>query len=239
MEVEIRTPQTEESPKDQKEKKSKASSGSPPAETGSLSSSLTSPGIKPDPSNFEVKHPLQHRWTLWFDNPGKKTSQASWADHLRQIMTIDTVEDFWRLQNNIVPASGLALGSNYHFFKEKIEPKWEDPANSKGGKWVVTIPSKNRREYLDRLWLWTLLACIGEVWEEEDEICGCVVSIRKTQDKVALWTKSGNDEGKTVRVGRRLKQVLELQDNTMLGYQVHSDALARNSSFGNQSRYKL
>ena len=49
-----------------------------------------------DPSNFNVKHPLQNKWTMWYDNPGKKTSQASWGDHLRQIASFDTVEDFWR-----------------------------------------------------------------------------------------------------------------------------------------------
>lgn len=62
-----------------------------------------------DPTNFTIKHPLQHRWTLWYDNPGKKTSQESWGSHLKQIVSFDTVstppgvtlisaqvEDFWR-----------------------------------------------------------------------------------------------------------------------------------------------
>ena len=61
----------------------------PPTSSGSSSSSE----IPPEP---EVKHPLQNRWTLWFDNPGRKASQQSWADHLRIIQTFDTVEDFWR-----------------------------------------------------------------------------------------------------------------------------------------------
>lgn len=208
-------------------------------EKGKLNASSGSVPNDEPKEGFDVKHPLQHRWTLWFDNPGKKTSQDKWAEHLRQIMTVDTVEDFWRLHNNIVSASGLAAGSNYHFFKENIEPKWEDSANAKGGKWVVTIPSKARSSSLDRLWLWTLLACIGEVFEDEDEICGCVVSIRKAQDKIALWTRNSQDEAATVRVGRRLKQALELQDNASLGYQVHIDSIAHNSSFGNTNRYKL
>jgi len=25
-----------------------------------------------DPANFQTKHPLQNRWTWWYDNPGKK-----------------------------------------------------------------------------------------------------------------------------------------------------------------------
>ncbi len=49
-----------------------------------------------DPNNFTIKHPLQNRWTLWYDNPGKQTSQASWANSLKKIVTFDTVcMDTW------------------------------------------------------------------------------------------------------------------------------------------------
>ena len=47
-----------------------------------------------DPQNFTIKHPLQNSWTLWYDNPGKKTSQTSWAEGLKKIVTFDTVSDF-------------------------------------------------------------------------------------------------------------------------------------------------
>jgi len=37
-----------------------------------------------DPINYNIKHPLQSTWVMWYDNPGKKTSQASWADNLKK-----------------------------------------------------------------------------------------------------------------------------------------------------------
>jgi translation initiation factor 4E len=46
--------------------------------------------------DYSTKHPLQNTWTLWFDNPGKKANAQSWADNLKEIISIDTVEDFWR-----------------------------------------------------------------------------------------------------------------------------------------------
>jgi len=190
-----------------------------------------------DPSNFNVKHPLQNRWTMWYDNPGKKTSQASWGDHLRQIATFDTVEDFWRLFNNIQPPSGLLQGSNYHLFKEGIEPKWEDKRNSRGGKWVFSLPNK-RREDIDKLWLWTVLALIGESFTEEDEVCGAVVSTRKGADKIAVWTADLND-GVTIQIGRQLKNVLEIKDSDPLGFQSHSDCMRRGSSFNNACKYTV
>jgi hypothetical protein len=48
-----------------------------------------------------------------------------------------------------------------------------------------------------------MLACIGEVLEDEgaDEICGCVVNIRKNPDKINLWTSSGHNDEAILRIG--------------------------------------
>jgi translation initiation factor 4E len=191
-----------------------------------------------DSVNFNVKHPLQHRWTLWYDCAGKKVVQSAWGDQLRKVVTVDTVEDFWGLYNNIIPASKLSVGANYHLFKEGIEPKWEDETNAKGGKWLTVLPAKARTNgSLDKLWLWSLLACIGEAFDDENEICGCVVSIRKGGDKIALWTRTSSLEAVQKRIGVQFKAALELQEP--LQYQSHADAMRRGSSFSNRARYEL
>jgi len=211
------------------------------AENNGTIPEATSSGIGTfDPSNFQVKHPLQNRWTWWFDNPGRKTSQSSWGEFLKPIMSFDTVEDFWRLYNNIHPPSQLPSGSDYHLFKDHIEPKWEDPANQKGGKWVVTFPTKNRKDTMDKVYLYLILACIGEGFNEghNDEICGCVVSVRKNQDKIALWTKNANNHDAVKGIGKHLRRILEIPDNVTLGYQAHYEAQKNNSSFNNRSQYE-
>ena len=48
-----------------------------------------------DPINFNVKHPLQDRWTFWFDNPAKRATSKDWGDNLKAVITVDSVEDFW------------------------------------------------------------------------------------------------------------------------------------------------
>ena len=48
-----------------------------------------------DHLNYNVKHPLHNAWTLWFDNPGKKANTQSWSQNLKEIVTVETVEDFW------------------------------------------------------------------------------------------------------------------------------------------------
>jgi Eukaryotic initiation factor 4E len=40
-------------------------------------------------------HPLEHSWTLWFDNPLGKHKNAQWGSTIRPVFTFNTVEDFW------------------------------------------------------------------------------------------------------------------------------------------------
>lgn len=46
-------------------------------------------------SSEAKKHPLEHAWTFWFDNPNGKQKQATWGSSLRPVYTFQTVEDFW------------------------------------------------------------------------------------------------------------------------------------------------
>lgn len=189
-----------------------------------------------EPSNFSVKHPLQNGWTIWYDNPGKRSNQASWGDHLKKITTFGTVEDFWRVFNNLKPASALAQGSNYHIFKENIEPKWEDPVNSRGGKWTVSIPPKSRVSSLDQMWLFTILSCIGETFLSPDDVCGMVVSVRKAGDRVQIWTRDATNEQACRDIGRSLKECLELPANNIIGYQSHADSMKKSNT---KNRYEV
>ncbi len=63
------------------------------------------------------------------------------------------------LYNNIKPPSWLGPNTDFHLFKEGVEPKWEDPTCEHGGKWTVLIPrSPNNKQTLDTYWLnavWT------------------------------------------------------------------------------------
>ncbi|KAG0006609.1 eukaryotic translation initiation factor 4E [Modicella reniformis] len=171
-----------------------------------------------DPVNFNAKHPLHNSWTFWFDNPGKKSTVSTWEQSLKELITIDTVEDFWGVYNNIMKACDLALNSNYHLFKQGIKPMWEDPANKRGGKWSIQLPRKAVNE-IDSIWLNTMLACIGEAFEHEEEVCGTVVSVRKGLFRIALWTRSSDNQEKAMSVGRTFKSSANI-DGT-LEFQSH------------------
>lgn len=193
-----------------------------------------------------TKHPLQHSWTLYFDNPALKGRKQSnnWEESLEKIYIIKTIEDFWGVWNNILKPQEIPTGSTYHFFKDGIKPMWEDPENKAGGKWVYVVP-KQQRDRLNGLWLHSMLCMIGEQFDEVDgtndntQVTGAVFSCRNRADKMALWTKNAEEPITCRRIGNKFKSLLECQASASLGYQGHQDALRRNSSFTNSNKYTV
>ncbi|GAB2210424.1 hypothetical protein Droror1_Dr00015690 [Drosera rotundifolia] len=122
------------------------------------------------------------------------------------------------LYNNIHHPSKLAAGADFHCFKHKIEPKWEDPICANGGKW--TIPFNRGKS--DTSWLYTLLAMIGEQFDYGSEICGVVVNVRNRQEKIALWTKNAANEAAQLSIGHQWKKSLDY--NETIGFIFHEDA---------------
>mmetsp|Transcript_4852 Transcript_4852/g.30967 ORF Transcript_4852/g.30967 Transcript_4852/m.30967 type:complete len:171 (-) Transcript_4852:2386-2898(-) len=154
-----------------------------------------------------------------------KQNPSNWGSSMRQVITFATVEEFWGVYNNIVPPSRLGHGTDFHLFKEGIKPEWEDPACAQGGKWTINVPkSGGGKAILDTWWLHTMLALIGEQFNETDEICGAVLSVRNRQDRVAVWTKTASNEAAQLSIGRQIKQVLDVGDNTQIGYLTFQDA---------------
>lgn len=187
-------------------------------------------------------HPLEYEWTFWYDKrpaTGKrmKGEQDSYESNLRPIGTFSTVEDFWRYYNHLVKPSKLEINSNYHFFKDGIKPMWEDSANSKGGKWVLTFKDKN---LLDGCWENVVLGMIGETLDIDNEICGAVISRRKAGDRIALWNKTKDNETAILGIGRKLKALLGVDPNKVnSSYQSHEDSMKSGASYSNPSRYSL
>ncbi|KAJ8531518.1 hypothetical protein K7X08_026952 [Anisodus acutangulus] len=180
-----------------------------------------------------TKHQLEHSWTFWFD-PMATSRQVPWGSSLRSIYTFSTVEDFWGAYNNIHPPSKLVVGADFHCFKNKIEPKWEDPVCANGGTWKINFA---KGKTADTSWLNTLLAMIGHQFDHGDEICGAVVSVRGSKgDKIALWTKNAANETAQVSIGKQWKQFLDC--SYKIDFTFHDDAAQRVNK-GVKNRYTV
>jgi len=189
--------------------------------------------LKALPFDPTVRHPLKTAWTLWYDDSlaaGKRPPTDTWGAQIKEVFTFDTVEDFWRLFNNVAPPSNLGLGCTYNVFRKGIEPKWEDPNNAQGGRWTIIVQKKDRH-MLDKLWLWLLLGCIGETIDEEDQLCGAVINIRKGQEKLSIWTKDAENRDACIKMGQNFKKVLELPAEFPCGYSVHLGKNSRNNKY--------
>ncbi|ESK87644.1 eukaryotic translation initiation factor 4e class ii [Moniliophthora roreri MCA 2997] len=213
--------------------------GSPKPPEPELIEDPKTPGLQMKPP----EHPLQHSWTIYHDTKAKvpftptpqsadgsaATAFAAADQHeyeagLTVIGTFTTVEQFCRYFNWLKPPSKLERNSNYHLFKAPIKPMWEDPANANGGKWVLTM--KNNPNLLDRCWNWVAMALVGEELEEDqDEICGAVVSLRSKVDRIQVWTRSKEDVEKINGIGRKLVKLLDVgeKDNIGLEFQYNTD----------------
>lgn len=179
-----------------------------------------------DEEELEKTHPLQFAWCMFYNPPQKKG--GTWTNNVKDIMTFRSVEEFWGLFNNLVPPSRLQLGSNYHMFKDGIQPEWEDKANAKGGKWVINF---KKQESFDQAWEMLLLALVGDMIEDSDEITGVVISPRVKANRLAVWTADASNDEANKRIGQYLKRCLQLGD-MKISYQPHTECLRTERSYG-------
>jgi len=133
------------------------------------------------------------------------------------------------LYNNIVPPSQLPQKANYYLFKEGIIPAWEDEANKSGGKWSIQLPKDKNRSNVDKMWLYTMLAAIGETFDPyltnpevppgtQSLVTGVIVSTRPQFYRLSIWTRlapSGVDDDK---LRERIEAVGKHFKTAVLGY---------------------
>ncbi|KAF9536970.1 hypothetical protein EC957_009138 [Mortierella hygrophila] len=174
------------------------------------------------------KHPLQHPWTLYYDTAaGYNRGGSSLHNYeigLRDMGTFTTVEQFARYFNWIKKPHKIENSANYHLFKDGIKPMWEDPANASGGRWTVTLSTKNP-ELLDRCWMELAYALVGEQLDLGDDICGAVLSRRTKADRLAVWVRDKDNVEAINGIGKRLIKFLDLaEEKISLEFQITGDA---------------
>lgn len=191
---------------------------------------------KKDPSLVAMpamaKHPLESSWTLWYF---KNDKSVDWEDNLVQVNTFGTVEDFWATMNHIAMPSNLRLGCDYMLFKEGIVPKWEDPANQAGGRWIISADSQDRMSRArdtDKFWMDTLLGLIGNNFESigDNLLNGVVINIRPKGNRIGLWIKTSNPQDVVLQIGREWKRLLQLHPAVKICFELHDDSKVKSSS---------
>ncbi|GMH34124.1 hypothetical protein BSKO_01958 [Bryopsis sp. KO-2023] len=168
-------------------------------------------------------HMLEYKWTLWFDSHTKGQSQTNYGESRKKVFTFSTVEDFWRLYNNIKMPSDFQPNTDYCLFKEGIEPEWEDARNEKGGCWTVQTQRQDSKD-ADDFWMTASMAMVGEAFEEGEEICGLFCSIRNRGNRIQVWTRNADNEDAQKSIGKQLKDVMNIKEDGRLAFSAHTDS---------------
>ncbi|CUM54383.1 uncharacterized protein AC631_04500 [Debaryomyces fabryi] len=140
---------------------------------------------------------------------------------------IGSLEQLWMSMSSLKKTYELAIGTELLIFKSGINPVWEDPINTKGGRWVFrfnrrsntssnssnindndTVLKVRQRTSLiwERLLMKTITGSIipeGNYSEEIqdlllNDICGLVLSVRKDEDIISIWNCNLNFNKKRV-----------------------------------------
>lgn len=129
-----------------------------------------------DPQNIqhstqtESTNNLSQTWTLY---EHVKSTEDNYDSSITRIADISTVEKFWQVFNRY-PAPGKLFSNMVFknlfnskeiaalsFFRDGVEPKWEDPENLKGAE--VSKRMFVGLDEIDRDWMTVLVSCVSDM----------------------------------------------------------------------------
>lgn len=104
--------------------------------------------------------PTQHYWNVWFDRQAKDQPPpgGEYQVQLEQLgAQIESVQDFWRYNNN-TPVDQIKMRESIYLFKAGFKPVWEDRRNVLGGSWTFRVPKTSGPD----VWTRVQLLAVGE-----------------------------------------------------------------------------
>jgi translation initiation factor 4E len=192
------------------------------------------PDIPAPEPRADGQTPLRYPWTLWYmhRSPGQKITDYEAA--IKPVASVETAEQFWSVYARMKRPDQVRDVSDFHLFKTGVRPVWEDPENIAGGKWMIRL----KKGLAARYWETLMWAIVAEQFDQGEEVCGAVLSVRHSEDILSLWNKTAGDSETNLRMRDTIKRLLELPAETMMEYKAHNESLHDNSSFRNTKVYK-
>jgi hypothetical protein len=150
-----------------------------------------SPAERTDAKNAMLKAmrplPTQHYWNVYFDRPSKSQGQEDYQAQLEQLGgQIESVQDFWRYNNN-TPVDQIKMRESIYLFKSGFKPIWEDRRNIYGGSWTFRVPKSSGPDVWTRIQLLAIGEKLQSVLDEDDQICGVGLSVRFNSHLISIW----------------------------------------------------
>ncbi|KAF8866700.1 translation initiation factor eIF4e [Acephala macrosclerotiorum] len=153
--------------------------------------------------------PTQHYWNVYFDRQQKdqpKSSDGTYTATLEQLGSqIESVQDFWRYNNN-TPVDQIKMRESIYLFKQGFQPVWEDRRNINGGSWTFRVPKANGPDFWTRVQLMAIGEKLQGCLDLGDQLCGVGLSVRFNSHLISVWHR---DASKQKSIDAILATVLE------------------------------
>jgi len=123
-------------------------------------------------------------------------------------------------------------GFNIAVFRANLDPAWESFPT--GGCWIIRVSKAER--FLNRLWEELLMALIGENFLTP-ELVGVVLAVRRDIANIAVWNRDNAQSDVRFRIGERLKEILNLDEESTVEYKFFDQAMTDGSTYKNATPY--
>lgn len=142
--------------------------------------------------------PTQHYWNVYFDRqqkePKKTEDGQEYTAELEQLGTqIESVQDFWRYNNN-TPVDQIKMRESLYLFKSGFKPVWEDRRNILGGSWTFRVNKNIGPDFWTRVQLMAIGEQLQAALEEGDQICGVGLSVRFNSHLITIWHRDSSKQ---------------------------------------------
>ncbi|KAM4056096.1 eukaryotic initiation factor 4E domain-containing protein [Hirsutella rhossiliensis] len=141
--------------------------------------------------------PTQHYWNVYFDRQSKdhKPDDGEYNAELEQLGSqIESVQDFWRYNNN-TPVDQIKMRESIYLFKSGFRPVWEDRRNLNGGSWTLRVPKTAGPDVWTRVQLLAIGEKLQSALDEGDQLCGVGLSVRFSSHLITIWHRDSSKKG--------------------------------------------
>ncbi|WWC67056.1 uncharacterized protein I206_100963 [Kwoniella pini CBS 10737] len=162
------------------------------------------------------RHPLRQDWSISYVHrpPGAK---VEYEKEIRKVATFGSIESFLHLYSHITPPNELPPVTDILVFVSRIGRPgvWEEMRD--GGKFTIRLVHPITPLLFENL----LLALIGDQFDESDNVVGCVLSVRQTEDILSVWVEEESDSVRSGALKEKILTLLSLPSTTSCEYRAN------------------